>query len=183
VRGEVNRKSSPRRDPRPSFANSVARMERNPGGPTGVNTAPGLRSAPSGLQQRGRRSAERRMPSIIRALNLVLPSRGGHRRGRGSAPNRARPPSGASPRHSLRLSPRNSAPEPRFPGPGSGGSFARLHLSQSSELLTDRSSCRTSGTPEPPGSGVTSPARRNRTRSVVRRVSRSRPSSERDACW
>ena len=29
--------------------------------------------------------------------------------------------------------------------------------------------------PEPPGSGVTSPARRNRTRSVVRCVSRSRP--------
>jgi hypothetical protein len=34
--------------------------------------------------------------------------------------------------------------------------------------------------PGPPGSGVTSPARRNRTRSAIRCVSRSRPSDERD---
>src|ERR1700689_1188391 len=34
--------------------------------------------------------------------------------------------------------------------------------------------------PGPPGSGVTSPARRNRTRSVSRYVSRSRPFDERD---
>ena len=47
-----------------------------------------------------------------------------------------------------------SAPEPRFLGRGWGGCFARLGPVQSCELLADRSLCRPSGAPEPPGSGV-----------------------------
>jgi hypothetical protein len=47
-----------------------------------------------------------------------------------------------------------SAPEPRFLGRGWGGCFARLGPVQSSELLADRSFCRPSGAPKPPGSGV-----------------------------
>jgi hypothetical protein len=48
-------------------------------------------------------------------------------------------------------------------------------LSQSSELLTVRSWCRTSGDPEPPGNGVTSPVRGNRLCSAFRCVSGRRP--------
>jgi hypothetical protein len=47
-----------------------------------------------------------------------------------------------------------SAPEPRFLGRGWGGCFARLGPVQSSELLADRSFCRPSGAPKPPGSGL-----------------------------
>ena len=50
-----------------------------------------------------------------------------------------------------------SAPEPRFLGRGWGGCFARLGPVQSSELLADRSFCRPSGAPEPPGCGVHNP--------------------------
>jgi hypothetical protein len=44
-----------------------------------------------------------------------------------------------------------------------------------SELLADRSFCRSSGDPRPPGSGVTSPTRGHRSRSTSRIVSRSVP--------
>jgi hypothetical protein len=44
-----------------------------------------------------------------------------------------------------------SALEPRFLGRGWGGCFARLGPVQSSELLADRSFCRPSGAPKPPG--------------------------------
>jgi len=47
-----------------------------------------------------------------------------------------------------------SAPEPRFLGRGWGGCFARLGPVQSSELLADRSFCRPSSAPEPPGCGL-----------------------------
>jgi hypothetical protein len=54
-------------------------------------------------------------------------------------------------------------------------------LSQSSEAPRGPVIMPADPMPRPPGSGVTSPARRNRTRSVFRCVSRARPFGERDS--
>jgi hypothetical protein len=55
----------------------------------------------------------------------------------------------------------------------------RRGLSQSSELLAERSSCRPGGAPEPPGGGGTNPARGHHTRLHPPNVSGRRPSVSR----
>ena len=71
--------------------------------------------------KRGRRSAERRMPSTVRAAHPDVATR---MAGRGSALSAARSPSGASPRHSPRRSqPALAQPQNRFPAAGRGAVF------------------------------------------------------------
>jgi hypothetical protein len=67
------------------------------------------------------------------------------------------------------------SPRPRFHKTRLSWVLPKIHLSQFSELLADRSSCRTSGVPEPPGSGVTTPARRHRTLLPLQGSSREAP--------
>jgi hypothetical protein len=90
--------------------------------------------------QRGRRSAERRMPSIVRVHRQHCYRR--HRRGR--APNGARSPSGASPRHSPPAPTPMAQPQAVFPGTRLCGAI-RLRLSRLSALRADRSLCRPNG--------------------------------------
>jgi hypothetical protein len=124
-------------------------------------------------RKRGRRSATRR-------TNQAAP----HRRdvtvrlclGRGGAPlSRARSPCGAPPRRSSKRPNASAQPRPRFARPRGHGRYPhhRSHLSGAPRAPV----VMPAGTmPGPPGSGVTSPARRNRTRSMFRRASRTRPS-------
>jgi hypothetical protein len=67
----------------------------------------------------------------------------------------ARSPSGASLRLASAVATTSgSAPDPRFLGRGRAGVLPVVSLSKSCELLADRSFCRPSGAPEPPGSGL-----------------------------
>jgi hypothetical protein len=116
---------------------------------------------------KGRRSAERRKPAI------AVP--------RGTAARRigARSPSGASRRRLLRRANARTQPRPRFTRARGCGRYphrrSRLNEAPRTPVIMPEGTM-----PGPPGSGVTSPARRNRTRSAIRCVSRSRPSIERD---
>jgi hypothetical protein len=112
--------------------------------------------------KRGRRSAERRIHP------MAAPT------GRSAGVIGARSPSGAPPRH---LPKHIVSAQLRAAFPGiTGCKREDPPRRQCSEHLADRSLCRPSRCPKPPGSRVTSPTRGNRTRSAIRCVSRSRPS-------
>jgi hypothetical protein len=100
-------------------------------------------------------------------------------RGRGSASSGMRSPSGASPRRLSRRPNARTQPRPRFTRAGGRRCYPRRQSRLSGAPRAPV--VMPAGTmPGPPGSGVTSPARRNRTRSAIRCVSRSRPLDERD---
>ena len=129
------------------------------------------RSGQRSCAERGRRSAERRMPSTVRAAHPDVATR---MAGRGSASSGMRSPSGASPRHSPRQSqPALAQPQNRVSRDRQRlRCFARLHhlgsrhLPRLNALRVDRSLCRSTGAPGPPGSGSHSSARGDRTRSA-----------------
>jgi hypothetical protein len=108
----------------------------------------------------GRRSAEKR--------RLYEP----HQRVRRAPRCQMSPPDRASGARAFRRSTADSLRrinasaqlQPRFLGFGVIGCHPHLPLSQSSELLAGRSLLPAGRCPEPPGSGVTSPARGHRTR-------------------
>jgi hypothetical protein len=109
-----------------------------------------FRPAPS--NQRGRRSAEaeRRIPTMPRLAGAAARQIG------------ARSPSGASPRHSPKRPNASAQPRPRFARVRGCGRYLHRHsrLSQAPGAPV----IMPGGTlPGPPGSGVTSPARGNRT--------------------
>jgi hypothetical protein len=104
----------------------------------------------------------------------------------------ARSPSGASRRHLPRRANARTQPRPRFTRAGGCRRYPH-HRSRLSEaprtpvvmpegigVCICANCVHLFALPGPPGSGVTSPARRNRTRSAIRCVSRSRPFGERD---
>jgi len=107
-------------------------------------------------KNRGKRSAERRIQPLsahrrqVYAVCANQSARGSAPKSRGALAFRRFTAALAS----AVATASGSAPEPRFLGRGWGGCFARLGPVQSCELLADRSLCRPSGAPEPPGSGV-----------------------------
>jgi hypothetical protein len=108
--------------------------------------------------EKRRRSAERRKPSIVRTVPPIG-------RGRGSDPSGDRSPSGAPLRRLPRRANARTQPRPRF----TRNTMRRCYLRLESRLSeAPRAPVIVPGgtMPRPPGSGVTSPARRNRTRSV-----------------
>jgi hypothetical protein len=109
-------------------------------------------------KEKGRRSAERRMPSVVRTVPPIG-------RGRGSDPNGDRSPSGAPLRRLPRRANARTQPRPRF----TRNTMRRRYLRLESRLSeAPRAPVIVPGgtMPKPPGSGVTSPARGNRTRSI-----------------
>jgi hypothetical protein len=138
--------------PRPSFAhhNDEKRKSRGSG-------------APRGASNRGR------------PLFLFLPFRGGGRGGVGSAPCddalafRRSTCGACQSERTLQLSPGHASRDEegcgRYPRHRS-----RLSQAPGAPVVMPEGTM-----PRPPGSGVTSPARRNRARSMIRCVSRSRP--------
>jgi hypothetical protein len=156
---------------RPSFANHHA-------------TNKNLLELASG-KQRGRRSAERRMPSTVRAAYSDVATRTGRARKRilrdALAFRRFTAALATPVATSI-----GSAPEPGFPRQAKAKCFARLHhfgfrhllafanLPRLNALRVDRSLCRSTGDPGPPGGGSHSSARRHRTCSVFRKCPRER---------
>jgi hypothetical protein len=92
---------------------------------------------------------------------------------------RARSPFGAPLRRLPRRANARTQPRPRFTRAGGCRRYPH-HRSRLSEAPRTPVVMPEGTMPGPPGSGVTSPARRNRTRSAIRCVSRSRPFGERD---
>ena len=159
VRGRIKQNRSRDAFTRPSFANHDDAKNKFASG-----------------NQRGKRSAERRMPSMsalrkrvyanlrhlsatrLRAQNSSLPSlRGRVREGRArlSALTLAALATG--------YHPDGSAPEPGFPKTDLAGVLpARPSCLRLSTLRADRSLCRSTGDPEPPGSGLAYSARGHR---------------------
>ncbi len=91
----------------------------------------------------------------------------------------ARSPSGAPRRRLPRRANARTQSRPRFTRAGGCRRYPH-HRSRLSEAPRAPVLMPEGTMPEPPGSGVTSPARRNRPRSAIRCVSRSRPFGERD---
>ena len=121
--------------------------------------------------KKGRRSAERRMPSTLR----TVPPRGEGVRKRSIADKlaqsaqlvylRDRSPSGAPLRRLPRRANARTQPRPRFTRNTMRRRYLRLE-SRLSEAPRAPVVMPAGTMPGPPGSGVTSPARRNRTRSI-----------------
>ena len=115
-------------------------------------------------QERGKRSAERRMPSTVRATPVSVTAC--RCAGRGSAPKvGARSPSGAPLRHSPRLLPLGSASGRaswNYRVQTGGPSPAPVQRAPRGPVVVPDGRC-----PKPPECGVTSPARGNRSRSAV----------------
>ncbi len=107
---------------------------------------------------KGRRSAERRKPSVVRTVPPIG-------RGRGSDPSGDRSPSGAPQRRLPRRANARTQPRPRFTRNTMRRRYLRLE-SRLSEAPRAPVVMPEGTMPGPPGSGVTSPARRNRTRSI-----------------
>ena len=113
---------------------------------------------PSRLRKKGRRNAGRRVSPTSAPLTFILPRlRGGQRRGRGARP------AGRARLSAFHRGACGSEPTPpfssstRFRGRGCHQALPEAGLSQSSELLADRSWCRPGVFPEPPGNGSDEP--------------------------
>ena len=135
----------------------------------------GVRFSDEIMRKKGRRSAERRMPTMSAQQRQMLPSADAqsaaarHFRGRARLPALRR---GTR----QRLLPRWLSPRTGFPQSTAHKVFCplaarRLELST---LRADRSFCRPTGTPGPPGSGSHPSARGHRTRSAFRKCPRER---------
>jgi hypothetical protein len=106
------------------------------------------------------------MPSTVRTPNLHPPAcGGGQRRGRGSGPDGDRSPVGAPLRRLPRRANAGTQSRPRFTRNTMRRRYLRLE-SRLSEAPRAPVVMPEGTMPGPPGSGVTSPARRNRTRSI-----------------
>ncbi len=117
--------------------------------------------APKGASSSGPRHTEK-------CCHLPVPGRGG-------ASSGMRSPSGAPPRLLSQRPNASTQPRPRFPRSRGCGRYPH-HQSRLSKAPCAPVIMPAGTMPGPPGSGVTSPARRNRSRSAIRCVSRSRPS-------
>jgi hypothetical protein len=110
----------------------------------------------SPLNKRGKRSAERRMPSMSagrRQVNANLRSSSATRL-RASSQRRARLSALTLAALATGYHPDGSAPEPGFPKTDFASVLpARPSCLRLSTLRADRSFCRSTGDPEPPGSG------------------------------
>jgi hypothetical protein len=109
------------------------------------------------LDQRGKRSAERRMPimSALRKQVYAVCATRLHVRLRSLCGRRARLSALTLAALAIGYHPDGSAPEPGFPKARRSGVLPvrRLRLALST-LRADRSFCRSTGDPEPPGSGA-----------------------------
>ncbi len=122
--------------------------------------------APKGASSSGPRHTEK-------CCHLPVP-------GRGSASSGMRSPSGAPPRLLSQRPNASTQPRPRFSRSRGCGRYPH-HQSRLSKAPCAPVFMPAGTMPGPPGSRVTSPARRNHSRSAIRCVSRSRPSNERDS--
>ena len=130
-----------------------------------------LRMIPkSGVRFSDQDHAPRKKEAKRRKAQAVhCPHRSSRGRGRRSDPNGDRSPSGAPQRRLPRRANARTQPRPRF----TRNTMRRCYLRLESRLSEAPRApvIMPAGTmPGPPGSGVTSPARRNRTRSIVREL-------------
>ena len=172
----------------PEFANgirSVGERREAPGPHCAFLLASrrGLRFAPPTLQRRRKRNAGKRCASTsapagaARArMRLPRPRCGGGLGGGALACRRSTTALAEG------TNVTQGAAQASFLGRRLSGRYPP-RLSQSSEHLTRRSSCRQSMMPKPPGSEVYGSARGHRTRSAYRNTSRKASLTERDSSW